>query len=64
MDSIPKDESVELVVQDYAFEPKQVSIKMKWKQKTQLWAQTNRGIVRIYRGWVGRLHRWLTGIKL
>lgn len=57
-------EPVELIVQEYKFTPRPVSIKLKWRQKVQMWAQTNRGVVQIYRGWFGRLHRWLTGIKL
>ena len=59
-----KEEPVELVMQDYKYDPRSIDIKLKWKQKSQLWAQTNKGVVRIYRGWFGRLHRWLMGIKL
>jgi hypothetical protein len=49
-----KEEPVELVLQDYKFNPKPVNLKMRWKKKTQLWLQTDTGIVRIYRGWLGR----------
>lgn len=36
-----KEEPVELVLQDYKFNPRSANLKMRWKKKTQLWLQTD-----------------------
>jgi hypothetical protein len=60
---MPDPEPVELVLQEYEYNPRPVSVKVKWRKKVELWIQTDKGIVKYHTPWLIRFRRWIKGAR-